>query len=80
MNYFMNKHNKQTQMKLWNLKNKTPKEYWKKKNKCNSVDNKKQESNISTDKLYTFFRGLYLKMDSDELLNSSLEDNDVIFN
>ena len=29
MNYSVNKHNKQSQIKLMNLKNKNPKEYWK---------------------------------------------------
>ena len=57
MNYFINKHNKSTQNKLRSLKNKSPKEYWK---IINSIDNKKTDSNIELDKLYTFFKDLKL--------------------
>ena len=71
-------------MKLRNLKNKTPKEYWK---IINSADSKKQDSKIGINTLYTFFKELNdndkCKSENDqteETLNISLEDNDVILN
>ena len=52
MNYYINKHNKTTKTKSRNLKSKNPKEYWK---VINSIDNKKVDSNIELDSLYSFF-------------------------
>ena len=84
MNNFINNHKRQTQMKLRNLKNKNPKEYWK---IINSVDSKKQLSKFGINTLYTFFKELNdndkCKSENDqteETLNISLEDNDVILN
>ena len=82
MNYFINKHNKSTQNKLRNLKNKTPKEYWK---ILNSIDNKKADNNIELDTLYTFFKDLNKQPDinddsCDNNIDISIDDNDEIFN
>ena len=72
MNYFINKHNRQTQIK----------EYWK---IINSIDSKKQDSsNIGLDSLYSFFKGLNKQSDSENQQNEnikiSLDDNDPILN
>ena len=82
MNYFVNKHNKSTQNKLRNLKNKNPKEYWK---IINSIDNKKTDSNIELDTLYTFFKDINKQLDSDNDscdndIHISIEDNDEVLN
>ena len=82
MNYFINKHNKSTQNKLRSLKNKSPKEYWK---IINSIDNKKADSNIELDKLYTFFKDLNEQPDTehdfcDNNIEFSIDDNDEILN
>ena len=91
MNYFINKHNKSTQNKLRSLKNKSPKEYWK---IINSIDNKRTESNIELDTLYTFFKDLNKQPetdndysgdnieisvnDDDEILNSPISDGEIL--
>ena len=82
MNYFINKHNKQTQIKLRNLKNKNPKDFWK---IINSVDSKKQDRNIALDTLYSFFKDLNEQSDSENQqsennINISIDDNDTILN
>lgn len=82
MNYFINKHNSQTQIKLRNLKNKSPKEYWK---IINSVDSKKPDCNIELGTLFTFFKSINEQSDSENgqsenNINISLDDNDSILN
>ena len=63
MNYFINKHNKSTQNKLRNLKNKNPNEHWK---IINSIDNKNADNNIELDTLFTFFKDLNKQPDIDD--------------
>ena len=74
-----------------NLKNKTPKEYWK---IINSIDNKKADNNIELDTLYTFFKDLNKQPDidddscddntdiciddNDEILNSPITDSEIL--
>ena len=55
MNFQLNKHTKNMQNKLWKLKSKNPKEFWK---IINSLENKHEEQNISIETLYDFFKGL----------------------
>ena len=71
-----------------NLKSKNPKEYWK---IINSIDNKKLDSNIELDSLYSFFRDLNaepglerhqtidnMNIDDDEVLNSPITDCEIL--
>ena len=82
MNHFINKHIKTTQNKLRSLKNKNLKEYWK---IINSIDNKKNDSNIELDTLYTFFKDLNKQPDTndnycDNNIDISIDDNNEILN
>ena len=80
MNYYINKHNKATKTELRNLKSKNPKEYWK---IINSIDNKKVDSNIELDSLYSFFKDLNAEPDFEShqtIDNMSIEDDDEVLN
>ena len=80
MNYYINKHNKATKTKLRNLKSKNPKEYWK---IISSIDNKKLDSNIELDSLYSFFRDLNAEPGSEShqmIDNMNIDDDDEVLN
>ena len=55
MNFYINKHNKNTQDKLRNLKSKNPRYFWK---IMNSVNKTNDNENIDIQTLYDFFKNL----------------------
>ena len=55
MNFYINKHNRETQWKLSKLQSKKPKEYWK---ILNSLNTKPESTDINLDSLCTFFKEL----------------------
>ena len=89
MNKYINKHKKQMQQKLRNLKHKNPKEFWE---ILNNIERKEDEPDISIDTLYEYFKNLNINndgndtqetinidiTDDDEILNSSITEGEII--
>ena len=89
MNKYINKHKKQMQQKLRNLKHKNPKEFWK---ILNNIERKEDDPDISIDTLYEYFKNLNINndgndtqetinidiTDDDEILNSSITEGEII--
>ena len=89
MNKYINKHKKQMQQKLRNLKHKNPKEFWK---ILNNIKRKEDDPDISIDTLYEYFKNLNINndgndtqetknidiTDDDEILNSSITEGEII--
>ena len=80
MNLYLNKHVKNTQNRLRNLKTNNPKEFWK---IINSLEKKEEDQNINLETLYDFFKGLNENNDVDENnndINIDITDDDEILN
>ena len=63
MNKYINKHNKQMQQKLRNLKHKNPKEFWK---ILNNIERKEDDPDISIDTLYEYLKNLNINNDGND--------------
>ena len=88
MNFYINRHNKNTQDKLRNMKSKNPRGFWK---IINSLEKSKDNEKIDIETLYDFFKNLNeqnendnmsqgLNIDltnEDELLNSPITENEI---
>ena len=77
--FFIRKHNKDTQNKLRKLKSKSPKQFWK---ILNSLENNKENKDISINDLYTLFQDIKSHNDSpdpdDKNINLLIDnDNDI---
>ena len=81
LNYFIRKHNKDTQNKLRKLKSKSPKQFWK---VLNSLRRKRENKDISMNDLYNFVKDINSPNDShdpeSENLNFSIDNDDGILN
>ena len=92
MNFYINKHNRETQRNLRNLQSKNPKEYWK---ILNSLNTKPESTDINLDFLYTFFKELneentndnnlsaeeinkHIDQEGDEILNFFISETEIM--
>ena len=81
LNYFIRKNKKDTQNKLWKLKSKSLKQFWK---ILNSLQSKRKNKDIRMYDLYNFFKDINSPNDShdpeSENLNISIDNDDEILN
>ena len=91
LNLHINKHKRAAQKKLRNLKSKSPKDFWK---VINSINKKQEDTTISLDTLYDYFKTLNTtnetednqfseeftldNSDDEELLNSSITEGEIL--
>ena len=88
--FFIRRHYKDTQNKLRKLKSKSPKQFWK---ILNSLENKKENKDISINDLYTFLKDINSHNDSpdpdgeninllidseNDILNSHIAENEIL--
>ena len=80
MNFYINKHNKNTQDKLRNLKCKNPRDFWKIMNSLNKTND---NENIDIKTLYDFFKNLNEQNENEDMpqdLNIDLSNDNELLN